>query len=107
MLIPLALPGPYDYDLPPGMAAEEGSFVVVPLGPREVLGVIWGEATGEIDAKRLKPVSEVIDDVPPMPAVLRRFIDWVAGYTLNPRGSVLRLAIRAPGALESPKGQLL
>ncbi|NIJ41329.1 primosomal protein N' (replication factor Y) [Parvibaculum indicum] len=106
VLIPLALPGPYDYDLPPGMAAEEGSFVVVPLGPREVLGVIWGEATGEIDARRLKPVSEVIEDVPPMPAVLRRFIDWVAGYTLNPRGSVLRLAIRAPGALEPARTRI-
>src|SRR5690606_10706983 len=32
--------------------------------------------------------------------VLRRFVDWIAGYTVSPAGSVLRLAIRAPGALE-------
>jgi primosomal protein N' (replication factor Y) len=99
VLIPLALPEPYDYEVPDGLTVELGSYVVVPLGAQEILGVVWGEGTGAVDAKRLKPIIEVLD-TPPMPDASRRLVDWMAGYTLSPRGSVLRLAIRAPGALE-------
>ena len=34
-----------DYLAPPGGCAL-GAFVEVPLGPRRVLGVVWGEAEG-------------------------------------------------------------
>src|SRR5690606_42059236 len=74
-------------------------YVVVPLGAQELIGVVWGEGSGEVGHNRLKPLIEVLD-APPMPEVLRRFVDWIAGYTVSPAGSVLRLAIRAPGALE-------
>ncbi len=99
VLIPLALPGPYDYEVPAGLIAGAGAYVIVPLGAQEILGVVWGPATGEVDARRLRPILEVLD-APPMPEVSRRFVDWIAAYTLSPRGSVLRLALRAPGALE-------
>ncbi|MDO9126038.1 MAG: primosomal protein N' [Parvibaculum sp.] len=99
VLIPLALPKPYDYKVPAGMTVRPGDYVVVPLGPQELLGVVWGEGTGEVGHNRLKAIVEVLD-APPMPEVSRRFVDWVAGYTLSPAGSVLRLTIRAPGALE-------
>ncbi|HEX7777156.1 MAG TPA: primosomal protein N' [Parvibaculum sp.] len=102
VLIPLALPAPYDYEVPAGLIAEEGAYVFVPLGAQEILGVVWGPGTGEVDRKKLKPLLEVLD-VPPMPEAARRFIDWIAAYTLSPRGSVLRLALRAPGALEPPR----
>lgn len=99
VLVPLALPEPYDYEVPAGLIVEPGAYVIVPLGAQEILGVVWSEGSGTFDSKRLKPILEVLD-VPPMPDALRRFVDWMAGYTLSPRGSVLRLAIRAPGALE-------
>lgn len=99
VLIPLALPGPYDYEVPAGLIVGAGAYVIVPLGAQEILGVVWGPATGEVEARRLRPILEVID-APAMPEVLRRFVDWIAAYTLSPSGSVLRLALRAPGALE-------
>src|SRR5690606_34396210 len=40
---------------------------------------------------------------PPLPAVSRRFIDWVAGYTMAPPGAVLRMAMSVPAALELPR----
>jgi primosomal protein N' (replication factor Y) len=106
VLLPLPLAaGAYDYRLPVGLQAESGSFVVVPLGPRLMLGVVWdGEADPELEAKRLKDVVEVLDWVPPMTASLRRFVDWVAAYTLSPPGAVLRMAMSSPSALE-PAGQ--
>lgn len=99
VLLPLGIPGPYDYAVPPTIEVAHGDFVTVPLGSREILGVVWGDASGEVGHNRLKPITERLD-VPPMARVLRQFIDWIASYTLSPPGAVLRLAIRAPGALE-------
>jgi primosomal protein N' (replication factor Y) (superfamily II helicase) len=42
---------------------------------------------------RLKDVAEKLD-VPPLKDELRKFVDWVAAYTLVPRGMVLRMALR-------------
>ncbi|MEX1154327.1 primosomal protein N' [Parvibaculum sp.] len=102
VLVPLALPEPYDYAVPAGLTLSPGDYVVVPLGAQQLIGVVWGPAAGGFDRKKLKAVAERLD-APPMPEALRRFIDWISGYTLAPRGSVLRLAIRAPGALEPPR----
>jgi len=102
VLVPLALPEPYDYAVPSGLTLAPGDYVVVPLGAQELTGVVWGAGTGAFDRKKLKPVIEKLD-APPMPEPLMRLVDWISGYTLAPRGSVLRLAIRAPGALEPPR----
>ena len=45
ILLPLPLAGSYDY-LGEGLAP--GDFVVVPLGKRETIGVVWGPGTGEV-----------------------------------------------------------
>ena len=42
---------------------------------------------------RLKDVEATLD-YPPLREELRRFIDWVANYTLASRGMVLRMALR-------------
>jgi primosomal protein N' (replication factor Y) len=101
VLLPLPLGDPYDYRVPAGMEVPPGSFVVVPLGGREVAGVVWdGEADPALPEKRLRDIRAVLD-APPMTATLRRFVDWVAAYTLSPPGAVLRMAMSTPSALES------
>ena len=35
--------GPLDYRVPHGMRVEHGSIVVAPLGPRQIIGVVWEE----------------------------------------------------------------
>ena len=39
-------------------------------------------------------------EFPPLPEKLRAFVDWVARWTLAPRGMVLRMCLRAPFAAE-------
>ncbi len=102
VLLPLPLAGAYDYAVPAGLRLEPGAFVRVPLGSREVLGVVWGGGEGVVDEARLKEVGARLA-VPPMPQALRRFVDWVAGYTLSPPGAVLRMAMSVPSALEPPR----
>ncbi len=101
VMLPLPIEGGiYDYRLPEGLAAPPGSFVAVPLGGRESLGVVWdGDPDPGLPAARVKPLLAVFD-APPMTPTLRRFVEWVAAYTLSPPGMVLRMAMSAPAALE-------
>ncbi|RDD62924.1 primosomal protein N' [Ferruginivarius sediminum] len=103
VLLPLPLGEAYDYALPPGMTVEAGSIVEVPLGQRRVTGVVWDAtpAGGKVAAEKLKPVIRVFD-VPPLPEVGRRFVDWVAAYYLAEPGTVLKMSLSAPAALEPP-----
>lgn len=105
VLLPLPLREPYTYRVPPGMELEPGSFVEVPLGPRRLFGVVWGAGDAGVAANRLKPVLRRFE-VPPMPEVERRFIEWVASYTMTLAGQVLRMAISVPAALEPPRDVL-
>ena len=101
VVLPLPLSGSYDYSLPAHLTAPAGSFVEVPLGPRRMLGVVWDQAgDAGVAANRLKPVTAVLP-APPMTATLRRFVEWVAQYTLSPIGAVLRMAMSSPSALEA------
>ena len=106
VLIPLALPGPYDYAVPPHMTPQDGAIVRVPLGPREVYGVVWGEAMGDAPSHKIKPIVEICD-VPPLAEELRQFVDWVAAYVMAPPGAVLRQVMRVPAAFAPPKPVLV
>ena len=101
VLLPLPLTGTYDYLMPDESAAPQGTFVRVPLGGRTAEGVIWGPASGDVDLAKLKPVSDLLT-VPPLPDVSRRFVDWVASYTMTPPGAVLRMVMSQPEALYPP-----
>ncbi|MCA0941195.1 primosomal protein N' [Salipiger pacificus] len=89
-----------DYKAPAGGCAQ-GAYVEVPLGPRKVLGVVWGPGQGGFDPAKVRAAFRVLD-APPMRAELRDFLERSADYTLTPRTAMLRLATRAPGLGDGP-----
>jgi primosomal protein N' (replication factor Y) (superfamily II helicase) len=95
VLVPVALNQAYSYRVPRGMELQAGDVVAVPLGPREVIGVVWApnENPDPRLHNRLKDVGEKLD-VPPLRSELRSLVDWVANYTLSARGMVLRMSLR-------------
>ncbi len=101
VLIPVAVDQTYTYTTN-DLALSPGDFVEVPLGPRRTIGVVW--AIGSGGGPKLKPVNARLE-LAPLPAKLRGFVDWVAGWTLAPRGMVLRMCVRAPfsGEPAAPK----
>ncbi|MBM3583751.1 MAG: primosomal protein N', partial [Alphaproteobacteria bacterium] len=101
VLLPLPLAGAYDYRVPAGQAVEAGAVVHVPLGPRTLLGVVWGDGDGTLDEARLCDLGDGLA-VPPLATPLRRFVDWVAAYTLAPPGAVLRMVLGPAGDLAPP-----
>lgn len=102
VLLPLPLAGPYTYGLPPGEEGKPGTVLEVPFGKRSLPGVIWDVPPDRsVAAGRLK-LAGLPFAVPPMTAEMRRFIDWVAAYTVSPPGAVLRMALSVPAALSEP-----
>ena len=109
VLLPLAIDMSYDYLVPDGLQLAPGDFVRVPLGSKERLGVVLDEPVGgsgkPINAARLKSIIDRLD-VPPMPLVSRQFIEWVARYTMAPRGMVLRSVMSAKAAFTPVKPRM-
>ncbi len=89
-----------DYKAPEG-GCFEGAFVEVPLGPRKVLGVVWGQGEGGYDLAKVRSVIRVLDAVP-MRDEMRQFLIRAADYTLTPMPAMLRLATRSPGLGDPP-----
>ena len=94
--------GPLDYRVPQGMVVEPGAIVMAPLGPRQIMGIVWeaenlpGETVADA---RLRPLLSVLP-VPPLPAPLRRLIEWTADYYCAGLAQVARMALSSPAALQ-------
>lgn len=101
-LVPYPVDKAYDYAFSEELSAQEGSYVCVPLGQRHVPAVVWGAGAGDVSKAKIKEALECYN-LPPLPAVHRKFLDWMAHYTMAPLGSVLKLTMSVPGALEPPK----
>ena len=99
VLVPMPAERPYSYAVPSGMDVRPGSIVRVPLGPREVGAVVWDGAGEAVDPRKLRPIAKVFD-CPPLTDATRRFVDWVAAYTLTPPGLVARMLLRVPAAFD-------
>ena len=89
-----------DYRAPMG-GVNLGALVEVPLGPRRVLGCVWGPGLGGFDRAKLRSIARVLDE-PPIPAPMRVFLERAADYTITPLNHMLRLATRAPGLMNPP-----
>jgi primosomal protein N' (replication factor Y) len=131
VLMPALVPAPFDYLVPIGtpegavveatlagrklvgvvwQAAPEGNSSAA-SGLRSALrrepraeGV--SEAKGAMPPSgkkfQLKPITRVIENLPPLPLSYRQWLDWVAEFTLAPKGAVLSLCGLAHAA-KAPK----
>ncbi len=102
VLVPYPVDKAYDYIVPAHINVDAGDYVCVPLGNREINGVVWGAPAGDVNPKKMKAIISKYD-LDPMPKPHRDFIDWVANYTLAQKGSVLKMAMSAPAGLTPPK----
>ena len=94
-----------DYRAPEG-GCGIGAFVEVPLGPRRVIGVVWGRGQGGYDPTKIRKIANVVDVAPMLPE-MRQFLERAAQYTFTPLSVMLRLATRAPALGASPQARRL
>nr|WP_321455353.1 primosomal protein N' [uncultured Cohaesibacter sp.] len=116
VLVPVYVDSCYSYRVPGDSASlfedeansgfsgglEPGQVVKVPLGPRSVLGVVWDDSSEFMDESRIKDVQHVYEGVR-LSYEFRKFVDWIAQYTLAQRGMVLRMVLRGEDALFPPR----
>jgi primosomal protein N' (replication factor Y) len=91
VLIPLALDTAYSYAVPDDLALSEGDVVQVPLGTRETVGVVWTLREGA--GSNFKPVTGALAS-PALTPAMRKFLDWIAWYTLAPKGAALAMGLK-------------
>ncbi len=91
----------YTYLVPAELEAEAvlGARVLIPFGPRTLTGVVT-ERTDEAGA-RLRPIRDVLDEVPSFSPVLLRLTRWIADYYVCAWGEVLKSALPAGATVES------
>jgi len=98
--------GPLDYRVDREHAVEPGSIVLAPLGPRQMVGVVWEEdslpSTEQVGDNRLRPLLGVYD-VPPIAAPLRRLVEWTSDYYLAPPAAVLRMVLPSSSTLDGAR----
>lgn len=92
--------GVLDYLAPEG-GVRQGQLVLAPLGPRRVIGLVWGEGVGDFDLAKLRPVGRVLDAEPFQRGYIE-FLTRAADYTLTPPPLMLRMATRAPDLDQPP-----
>jgi primosomal protein N' (replication factor Y) (superfamily II helicase) len=97
VVVPVALDKAYSYRCPSDMRLEAGDIVTVGLGTRETVGIVWDAAphAPQSSGDNLKPVL-LKHDWPAMSQKMRQLVDWIANYTLAPKGMVAKMAMRDP-----------
>lgn len=73
-----------------------GTLLRVPLGRREVPGIVWQQDPDPgTEPAALRPVTEVLQSLPPLDERWRRLVDFAAGYYQRSVGE-LALAVLPP-----------
>lgn len=92
---------PFDYSIPAEMRGwvEIGSRVGVPFGGRVLQGFVVGLSDfAEVDGKRLKPIAELLDHLPPLSPDLVELAQWMSDKYCCPLTVSLQAMI--PAALK-------
>jgi primosomal protein N' (replication factor Y) len=78
-------------------ALVAGTLVRVPLGQRELLGVVWDAAidasADSFDAEKLRPVSATLDEIAPLAPAWRKLVTFAADYYQRSVGEVTLAAL--------------
>ncbi len=95
--VPLPLPEPLVYEVPAAFAtsALPGVRARVPVGRRQVVGVIVGRRAKPPAGVQLRPLTAVLDREPPLSAELLELAAFAADYYLEAPGEVLRSMLPA------------
>jgi primosomal protein N' (replication factor Y) (superfamily II helicase) len=92
----------FEYSLPEGISARVGDRVAVRFGAQQKIGVVIEDrAQPELARERIKPISALRDDAPPLPADWIALMRFLSAYYQRPLGETIVAAL--PPRLRSTK----
>ena len=102
VLLPLPFDRTFTYLATSDLNLKIGDFVKVPFGNKFFFGVVWRKSKSQFPKEKMKNIIIKFDH-PGITEKMIDFIEWVAGYTVSPRGLVLKMCMSVPEALSTKK----
>ena len=95
IILPLAIADVYTYLIPDAMPYPQiGMRVLVPLGKKHIIGVVYRKHEGEIPENiRIREIVQTIDDQAIVTTEQLRLWEWLAQYYMCSMGEVLAAAL--------------
>lgn len=95
LILPIPLPKLLTYRVPPSYhtAIMPGSRVIAPLGPKKILTGLVDKVHTTSPDYTTKELLDVLDNVPVVNPIQRKFWNWLASYYLCTVGEVMQLAL--------------
>ena len=95
IILPLAIADVYTYNIPSEIQYPQiGMRVLVPLGKKSIIGIIYRQHEGELPASvKVRDVLQIIDDTPIVTAKQLQLWDWLAQYYMCTLGEVMAAAL--------------
>ena len=100
IILPLAIADVYTYrildarEASYGTATPIGCRVLVPLGKKSIIGIIYRKHEGELPANiKVRDVLQIIDDTPIITAEQLKLWEWLSSYYMCTLGEVLAAAL--------------
>ena len=95
IILPLAIADVYTYNIPSEIQYPQiGMRVLVPLGKKSIIGIIYRKHEGELPANvKVRDVLQIIDDTPIVTAEQLKLWEWLSSYYMCTLGEVLAAAL--------------
>ena len=101
IILPLAIADVYTYNIPASLLPIAnrqlpitGCRVLVPLGKKNVIGIIYRKHEGELPANvKVRDVLQIIDETPIVTAEQLKLWEWLSSYYMCTLGEVMAAAL--------------
>lgn len=101
IILPLAIADVYTYNIPEALlpiansqSPLTGRRVLVPLGKKSIIGIIYRKHEGELPASvKVRDVLQIIDDTPIVTAEQLKLWEWLSSYYMCTLGEVMAAAL--------------
>ena len=101
IILPLAIADVYTYNIPETLlpiayrlSPITGCRVLVPLGKKSIIGIIYRQHEGELPANvKVRDVLQIIDDTPIVTAEQLKLWEWLSSYYMCTLGEVMAAAL--------------
>lgn len=95
IILPLAIADVYTYNIPETIQYPQiGKRVLVPLGKKSIIGIIYREHQGELPENvKVRDVLQIIDDTPIVTTEQLKLWEWLSSYYMCTLGEVMAAAL--------------
>ena len=101
IILPLAIADVYTYNIPDALLPianrqlpTTGCRVLVPLGKKSVIGIIYRQHEGELPASvKVRDALQIIDETPIITAEQLKLWEWLSSYYMCTLGEVMAAAL--------------